>query len=56
MRAVSAFACAVFFTFGLAACVESGHQKHEPKDPPDYKGVPTDMTPPSMISDPAKPQ
>ncbi|WP_321794461.1 hypothetical protein [Caballeronia sp. J97] len=56
LRIVSALVCAVFFTLGLAACAEPSHSRHEPQDPPDYKGVPTDMTPPSMITDPAKPQ
>jgi hypothetical protein len=46
---------AVFLMLGLAACAEPPHH-HEPQDPPDYKGVPTDMTPPSMVPDAAKPQ
>ncbi|BBU27992.1 lipoprotein [Caballeronia pedi] len=54
-RIVSAFLCAAFVALGLAACAEPQH-KHPPQDPPDYKGVPTDMTPPSMIEPPAKPQ
>ncbi|GAB5099487.1 hypothetical protein P9250_27970 [Caballeronia sp. LP006] len=33
----------------LAACTEPANQKHPPQDPPDYKGVPTDDTPPSML-------
>ncbi|MFM0322923.1 hypothetical protein [Caballeronia glebae] len=56
LRTVSAFVCAVFFALGLAACAEPAQHKHVPQDPPDYKGVPTDMTPPSMITDPVKPQ
>ncbi|SAL53155.1 lipoprotein [Caballeronia turbans] len=55
-RIVSAVVCIALVAFGLAACADSSHQKHEPQDPPDYKGVPTDMTPPSMITDPVKPQ
>ena len=54
-RIVSAFFCALI-ALGLAACSEPAQRKHEPQDPPDYKGVPTDMTPPSMIAPPAKPQ
>ncbi|WP_250476862.1 MULTISPECIES: hypothetical protein [unclassified Caballeronia] len=55
-RIVSAVVCIALVAFGLAACADTSHQKHEPQDPPDYKGVPTDMTPPSMITDPVKPQ
>ena len=55
-RIVFNIVCAVFIAIGFAACADSAHQKHEPQDPPDYKGVPTDMTPPSMITDPVKPQ
>ncbi|GJH28464.1 hypothetical protein [Caballeronia novacaledonica] len=55
-RIVFNIVCAVFIAIGFAACADSAHQKHEPQDPPDYKGVPTDMTPPSMVPDPSKPQ
>jgi hypothetical protein len=45
------------FTLGLAACADSNNNhKHPPQDPPDYQGVPTDMTPPSMIEQPQRPQ
>lgn len=55
-RLVSALLCSAFIALGLSACAEPAHQKHPPQDPPDYKGVPTDMTPPSMIAPSAKPQ
>jgi hypothetical protein len=55
-RIVLAFVIATA-ALGLSACADSNsHQKHEPQDPPDYKGVPTDMTPPSMIIAPAQPK
>jgi hypothetical protein len=39
----------------LAACADSSTQKHTPpQDPPDYKGVPTDTRPPSMLIAPAQ--
>jgi hypothetical protein len=41
----------------LAACVadpDSTSTKHTPpQDPPDYRGVPTDTRPPSMLDSPA---
>ncbi len=42
----------------LAGCVgqpDSGSRHHgkPPQDPADYHGVPTDMTPPSMLEAPA---
>ncbi|SAK55502.1 lipoprotein [Caballeronia catudaia] len=55
-RIVSAFLCTVFIALGVTACAEPAHPKHAPQDPPDYKGVPTDMTPPSMLAPSAKPQ
>jgi hypothetical protein len=55
-RTVLAFVCAVSLALGLSACADSpAPHKHPPQDPPDYKGVPTDMTPPSMIA-PAQPK
>ncbi|WP_246797457.1 hypothetical protein [Burkholderia perseverans] len=43
----------------LAGCVgDSGAARHHgkpPQDPADYQGVPTDMTPPSMLGEPATP-
>jgi predicted component of type VI protein secretion system len=48
----SALAIAIAFLCALivSACADSSSQpkKHPPQDPPDYHGVPTDMTPPSM--------
>ncbi|SAL04590.1 lipoprotein [Caballeronia calidae] len=55
-RIVLAFVCAVSAALALSACADNQPQKHAPKDPADYHGVPTDMTPPSMIDAPAKPQ
>ena len=55
-RTVLALLCAASAALVLSACADSAHQKHPPQDPPDYHGVPTDMTPPSMIDSPAKPQ
>jgi hypothetical protein len=55
-RIVSALLCTTLVALGLAACSEPAQRKHEPQDPPDYKGVPTDMTPPSMIAPPTRPQ
>jgi hypothetical protein len=46
------FACSVL----LSACADSTPQHVPPQDPPDYKGVPTDTTPPVMIIAPAKPE
>ncbi len=43
------FACSVF----LSACADSTPHRVIPQDPPDYKGVPTDTTPPVMIIAPA---
>jgi hypothetical protein len=42
----------------LGACTgnDSTNHKHPPQDPPDYKGVPTDTTPPSMLIAPGQPQ
>ena len=39
----------------LAGCTSDPHQArvgHPPEDPADYHGVPTDMTPPSMLDAP----
>jgi len=55
-RIVLAFACAASLALALSACADSSPHKHEPQDPPDYKGVPTDMTPPSMLDAPVKSQ
>ncbi|SMF99565.1 lipoprotein [Burkholderia singularis] len=41
----------------LAGCVSDPRQTRRgtpPQDPPDYQGVPTDMTPPSMLAPDAK--
>jgi hypothetical protein len=39
----------------LGACADSSTQKHTPpQDPPDYKGVPTDTRPPSMLIAPTQ--
>ncbi|CAH2811929.1 MAG: hypothetical protein CBARDMAM_6791 [uncultured Caballeronia sp.] len=41
----------------LSACADATVPYHTPpQDPPDYKGVPTDTTPPVMIIAPAKPE
>ena len=45
-------ACSLF----LSACADSTPHRVPPQDPPDYKGVPTDTTPPVMIIAPAKPE
>jgi hypothetical protein len=50
-------AFAVALSLLLAACADSSSQKHPPpQDPPDYKGVPTDTRPPSMLIAPSAPQ
>ncbi|SAL32201.1 lipoprotein [Caballeronia peredens] len=54
-RIVFTILCAAF-ALGLTACADSSATKHPPQDPPDYKGVPTDMTPPSMIDAPSQPK
>ncbi|ABC37592.1 hypothetical protein [Burkholderia thailandensis] len=38
----------------LAGCASDprGRRGTPPQDPPDYQGVPTDMTPPSMLGEP----
>ncbi|MDR5779908.1 hypothetical protein QCE63_10785 [Caballeronia sp. LZ065] len=54
-RIVLAFVTVSTLALGLSACAEPPNQKHPPQDPPDYKGVPTDMTPPMIIA-PAQPQ
>lgn len=55
-RILLASAC-VALTLFLAACADpASNHKHAPQDPPDYKGVPTDMTPPSMLNAPTQPQ
>ncbi|WP_244815620.1 hypothetical protein [Caballeronia sp. Lep1P3] len=38
----------------LSACADSSTHKHPPQDPPDYKGVPTDTRPPSMLIAPTQ--
>lgn len=56
-RFVFSLVCAASLALALCACAEPANQKHPPQDPPDYKGVPTDMTPPSMDAPAsAKPQ
>ena len=41
----------------LSACADDTVPHHTPpQDPPDYKGVPTDTTPPVMTIAPAKPE
>ncbi|MDR5820556.1 hypothetical protein [Caballeronia sp. LZ043] len=54
-RNVLAFVTAFSLALGLSACADAPNHKHPPQDPPDYKGVPTDMTPPTIIA-PAQPQ
>ncbi|WP_206142622.1 hypothetical protein [Burkholderia sp. Ac-20384] len=49
------FKLAVLAAFFLAGCTSDPHQArrgHPPEDPADYHGVPTDMTPPSMLDAP----
>jgi len=55
-RIVLSFACSAVFALVLSACADSFPQKHPPQDPPDYKGVPTDTRPPSMLIAPTPPQ
>jgi hypothetical protein len=49
---------AVSALLAVSACTgdDTANHKHPPQDPPDYKGVPTDTTPPSMLIAPAQPQ
>ena len=50
------FMLAVLAASILAGCSSDPHQArrgHPPQDPADYHGVPTDMTPPSMLGAPA---
>ncbi|MDN7970184.1 hypothetical protein QZM91_21785 [Burkholderia multivorans] len=50
------FALAVLAASLLAGCASDPHQArrgHPPTDPADYHGVPTDMTPPSMLGEPS---
>ncbi|MDW9242566.1 hypothetical protein [Burkholderia cepacia] len=49
------FMLAVLAAAFLAACTSDSHQArrgHPPEDPADYHGVPTDMTPPTMLDAP----
>ncbi|WP_185735767.1 hypothetical protein [Burkholderia cepacia] len=49
------FMLAVLAASFLAACTSDLHQArrgHPPEDPADYHGVPTDMTPPTMLDAP----
>ncbi|MDN7439766.1 hypothetical protein QZM64_11420 [Burkholderia cepacia] len=49
------FMLAVLAAAFLAACTSDPHQArrgHSPEDPADYHGVPTDMTPPTMLDAP----
>ncbi|KND57313.1 hypothetical protein BSCH_02620 [Candidatus Paraburkholderia schumanniana] len=54
-RILLASACAAL-ALVVSACADSSSHKHPPQDPPDYKGVPTDVTPPSMLIAPTQPQ
>jgi hypothetical protein len=50
------FMLAVLAASILAGCASDPRQArrgHPPQDPPDYRGVPTDMTPPVMLTEPA---
>ncbi|WP_322027104.1 hypothetical protein [Burkholderia sp. BCC1977] len=50
------FMLAVLAASILAGCSSDPRQArrgHPPQDPADYHGVPTDMTPPSMLGEPA---
>ncbi|MBU9663447.1 hypothetical protein KTF22_16345 [Burkholderia multivorans] len=52
------FALAVLAASLLAGCASDPRQArrgHPPADPADYHGVPTDMTPPSMLGEPPPP-
>lgn len=52
-RFAALFICSLL----LSACGDATVPHHTPpQDPPDYKGVPTDTTPPVMIIAPAKPE
>lgn len=56
-RHVLSLACAALVALALSACADSSTpHKHPPQDPPDYKGVPTDTRPPSMLIAPTQPQ
>jgi hypothetical protein len=44
------FACSIL----LSACADSTPHRVIPQDPPDYKGVPTDTTPPDMSIAPSR--
>ncbi|NHL65979.1 hypothetical protein EIB72_06205 [Burkholderia ambifaria] len=53
------FMLAVLAASLLAGCSSDPRQArrgHPPQDPADYHGVPTDMTPPSMLGAPAPAQ
>ncbi|WP_186037539.1 hypothetical protein [Burkholderia gladioli] len=58
---MSRFILAALVAAMLAGCVGdpnpsgANHRKPSPQDPADYHGVPTDMTPPSMLEAPAAP-
>jgi hypothetical protein len=49
-RTVLSLILSAAFALALTACADdtNAQHKHPPQDPPDYHGVPTDMTPPSM--------
>jgi hypothetical protein len=48
------FAALLVCSLFLSACADATVPHHTPpQDPPDYKGVPTDTTPPVMIIAPA---
>jgi len=48
------FAALLVCSLPLSACADATVPHHTPpQDPPDYKGVPTDTTPPVMIIAPA---
>ncbi|MGS0893256.1 hypothetical protein ACVBGC_12050 [Burkholderia stagnalis] len=49
------FMLAVLAAALLAGCASDPREArrgHPPEDPADYHGVPTDMTPPSMLNEP----
>jgi hypothetical protein len=50
------FILAALVALTLAGCASdprAGHRGTPPQDPADYRGVPTDMTPPPMLGEPA---
>jgi hypothetical protein len=54
MKRLAWAAVAAAFASLLAGCGdETIHHRNPPHDPPDYHGVPTDVSPPSMLDSPA---